>query len=143
MQVFVMLIELDLLLMGCLVLLWALKSEKGTVLVLWLGLLLITVDAVGLNNFVTVHWPECDRLMMTAIISSVDVVACFRKYLVEASMARGLKFFIIIGMMAIMFISNPIQASSQWELVIKIIVPKMTVTRIMTEVMGFISTGRI
>ena len=60
-----------------------------------------------------VHWPECNRLMMTAIISSRDAVACVRKYLVEASMARGLKFFIVIGMMAIISILNPIQASSQ------------------------------
>lgn len=31
----------------------------------------------------------------------------------DASVARGLYFFIMIGMMASMFISNPIQMSSQ------------------------------
>ena len=51
--------------------------------------------------------------MMTAIISNMDVMAFIKKYLVEASMAHRLKFFIIIGMVAIIFISNPIQASSQ------------------------------
>ena len=45
--------------------------------------------------------------------------------------------------MASMFISNPIQASNQWELVITIIVPKSTVVKIMIEIMGFTSTGRI
>ena len=54
-----------------------------------------TVDAVGLNIFVIVHWPEYSKLMMTAIISSMDVVACVKKYLVEASMACGLKFFLL------------------------------------------------
>ena len=53
----------------------------------------ITVDAVGLNTFVMVHWPEQSKLMMTAIISNMGVVACVKKYLVEASMARGLVFY--------------------------------------------------
>ena len=57
--------------------------------------------------------PECSRLMMTAIISNMDAVACVRKYLVEASIARGLKFFIMMGMIAVMCISNLIQASNQ------------------------------
>ena len=30
---------------------------------------------------------------MTAIISNMGVVACVKKYLVEASMARGLVFY--------------------------------------------------
>lgn len=75
--------------------------------------IVISMDAVGLNSFVMVHWPEYIKLIMTAIISNVDAVACVRKYLVEASTARGLGFFIMIGIMAIMFISNPIQANSQ------------------------------
>ena len=50
----------------------------------------------GLKIFVMVHWPEYNRLMITAIISNIDVVACVRKYLVDASRARGLNFFIII-----------------------------------------------
>ena len=53
------------------------------------------MDAVGLNSFVMVHWLECNRLMMTDIISNMDAVACVRKYLVEASMARGLKILLL------------------------------------------------
>lgn len=76
-----------------------------------------------------------------AIMSSMDAVACVRKYLVEASVARGLGFFIIIGMMAIMFISNPIQANNQWELIITIVVPRMRVIRMVIKTGGFISMG--
>lgn len=58
-------------------------------------------------------------------------------------MARGLCFFIIMGIMASMFISNPIQMSSQWELIMTIVVPSITVIRIIIKMIGFISTGRI
>lgn len=63
--------------------------------------------------------------------------------MVDASVARGLCFFIIIGIMASMFISNPIQMSSQWELIMTIVVPSITVIRIIIKMIGFISTGRI
>lgn len=63
--------------------------------------------------------------------------------MVDASVARGLCFFIIIGMMASIFISNPIQISSQWVLIMTIMVPSMTVIRIIIKIVGFISTGRI
>ena len=58
-------------------------------------------------------------------------------------MARGSCFFIIMGIMASMFISNPIQMSSQWELIMTIVVPSITVIRIIIKMIGFISTGRI
>lgn len=58
-------------------------------------------------------------------------------------MARGLCFFIIMGIMASIFISNPIQMSSQWELIMTIAVPSITVIRIIIKMVGFISTGRI
>ena len=48
-----------------------------------------------------------------------------------------------MGMMASMFISNPIHMSSQWELIITMIVPIITVDRIMKKMIGFISTGRM
>ena len=63
--------------------------------------------------------------------------------MVDASVARGLCFFIIMGIMANMFISNPIQISSQWELIMTMMVPSITVIRIMIKMIGFISTGRI
>ena len=58
-------------------------------------------------------------------------------------MARGLCFFIIMGIMASIFISNPIQMSNQWVLIITIMVPSITVIRIIMRIIGFISTGRI
>lgn len=82
-------------------------------------------------------------MIMMAIISSIEAVDWVRKYLVDASVARGLCFFIIIGIIASMFISNPIQMSSQWELIITIMVPSIIVDRIMIKIIGFISTGRI
>lgn len=103
----------------------------------------MSIEATGLNNFITVHWPENIRLIMTAIINNIEAVDWVRKYLVDASVARGLWFFIIMGMMASMFISNPIQMSSQWELIITMIVPIITVDRIIKKMIGFISTGRI
>lgn len=50
---------------------------------------------------------------MMPSIKSMDAVAWIRKYFVEASVARGLKFFIRIGIIASMFISNPIQIINQ------------------------------
>ena len=105
--------------------------------------IVISIEAIGLNSFITVHWPENIRLMMTAIISSIEAVDWVKKYLVDASVARGLWFFIMMGMMASIFISNPIQTSSQWELIMTIIVPSIMVSRIIIKIIGFISTGRI
>ena len=34
----------------------------------------ISIEATELNSFITVHWPENIRLMMTAIISSIEAV---------------------------------------------------------------------
>lgn len=46
-------------------------------------------------------------------------------------------------MMASIFISNPIHVISQWELIITIIVPIITVVKIIERIKGLISTGRI
>lgn len=80
--------------------------------------ILIIVAAVGLNIFVTVHRLEYSKLMIIAIISSMEAVAWVRKYFVAASIARGLMFFINTGIIASKFISNPIQMSSHCELII-------------------------
>lgn len=105
--------------------------------------IVMNIDATGLNSFITVHWPENIRLIITAIISSIEAVDWVKKYLVAASVARGLCFFIMMGMMASIFISNPIQTSSQWELIITMIVPIIIVDRIRMKMIGFISTGRV
>lgn len=103
----------------------------------------IMVEAIGFSILVRVHWPEYSRLIIIANMSSIDAVAWVRKYLVEASMARGLDRFISIGMTASIFISNPIQMRSQCELIITISVPRIIVEEIMIRMRGFISTGRI
>ena len=81
--------------------------------------------------------------MIMAIISNIEAVDWVRKYLVVASVARGLYFFIIMEIIASIFISNLIQMSSQWELIMTIIVPRMIVDRIIIKIIGFISMGRI
>ena len=70
------------------------------------------------------------------------MVACVRNYLVDAPMARGLNLFSMMGIMATVFISNPIQIRNWCELVITITVPDIMVT-IMIKMIGFISIGRI
>ena len=62
--------------------------------------------------------------MVPAKRSVAAAVACVRKYLVVASTARGWWCWAIIGMMARVLISSPIQASSQWELAIVRVVPR-------------------
>lgn len=105
--------------------------------------IVIRMDAVGSNNFMMVHWLECIRLIIIASISNEEAVACVRKYLAEASVARGLGFFIMMGMIAIMFISSPIQANNQWELIVTIVVLRMRVVSRVIETNGLISMGRI
>lgn len=51
------------------------------------------MDAVGLNFFLIFHCPGYIRLTMVAIIKSIGMVACVKKYLVNASMAHGFNFF--------------------------------------------------
>lgn len=104
--------------------------------------MVITVDAIGLGIIETVQCPECSRLIIMPSIRSMDAVACVRKYFVEASMARGLNFFIRIGIIASIFISKPIQIMSQWELNKTIMVPRTMVDVIMIRMGGLISTGR-
>lgn len=50
------------------------------------------MDAVGLNFFLIVHCPGYIGLTMVAIIKSIGMVTCVKKYLVNASMAHGLNF---------------------------------------------------
>lgn len=73
----------------------------------------IMFDVIGCGVFSTVHWPVSSRLIMIPSMRSMDAVAWARKYFVDASMVRGLKLFIRTGIMASIFISNPIQIISQ------------------------------
>jgi hypothetical protein len=82
-------------------------------------------------------------LITIAISSSIDAVACVMKYLVAASVDRGLPLLINRGMNANILISKPAHIISQWVLVIVIIVPIITVGKIINLAVGLISTGRI
>lgn len=103
----------------------------------------IIMDVVELDIFITDHCPEYIRLIIMASISSIEAVAWVKKYFVAASIDRGLKFFIRMGITANIFISNPIHTISQWELIITITVPIIIVKQIVHITIGFISTGRI
>ena len=59
--------------------------------------IVMSIDAVGLNNFIMVHLPENIKLMIMAIISNIEAVDWVKKYLVDASVARGLYFFYYNG----------------------------------------------
>ena len=52
--------------------------------------IVIRIDAVGFVMLVIVHWPEYIKFMMIANIRIIDAVAWVIKYLVEASIERGL-----------------------------------------------------
>ena len=59
------------------------------------------------------HCPEDHALAMLEKSSRAEAVACTRKYLIVASMARGWCDLAIMGMMARVLISSPTQAISQ------------------------------
>lgn len=70
------------------------------------------------------HCPVSQALVVLANRSMAAAVAWVRKYLVVASTARGWWCWARRGRIARVLISRPIQASSQWELVNVIVVPK-------------------
>lgn len=105
--------------------------------------IVIIMDAVGLISFIIDQWPVNNRLVIAAIIRSMDAVAWVRKYFVAASVDRGLCSFVNRGIMASIFISNPTQIINQCELVMTIRVPENIVANTSDRVMGLISTGRI
>lgn len=69
--------------------------------------------------------------------------ACARKYLVEASTARGWWCCAIRGRIASVLISRPIHASSQWELIKVKAVPKPRLDNRMVITYGLIGKRRI
>lgn len=105
--------------------------------------IVIMIDAVGLISFMIDQWPEYNKLIIAAIIRSIDAVACVRKYFVAASVDRGLCSFVNSGIIANIFISNPTQVINQCELVITIKVPEIIVVSTNDRVRGLISTGGV
>lgn len=86
--------------------------------------MVIIVDGTGWVICWSSHCPVSHALVVLANRSIAAAVACVRKYLVVASTARGWWCWVIIGMMARVLSSRPIQATSQCELVAVIRVPK-------------------
>lgn len=84
-------------------------------------------DGSWLAVFVIIQCPDSRLLRVIAIIRIMDAVDCIRKYLVAASVERGLVFLIKIGMKASMFISRPAQARNQCELSSVVSVPVIIV----------------
>lgn len=81
------------------------------------------VQAMGWERWEISHCPSIHALVVLANRSMAAAVACVRKYLVVASMARGWCWRAIRGMMARVLISRPIHARSQWELAKVRVVP--------------------
>ncbi|WP_337904971.1 hypothetical protein, partial [Mesomycoplasma ovipneumoniae] len=101
--------------------------------------IVMSMEAIGLNSFITVHWPENMKLMIMAIINSIEDVDWGRKYLVDASVARGLCFYIIRGIRESRIILNQIQKSNKRWLIITIKVASKTVIRRIMRIIGDIS----
>lgn len=60
-----------------------------------------------------VHWFVIQALLMMANMSIMEAVDCVRKYLMADSVARGWLGYVIMGIIANVLISRPIQATSQ------------------------------
>lgn len=78
-----------------------------------------------------------------AIIKIIDAVAWIIKYLVAASVDRGLLLDVNRGIIANMLISKPIHINIQWLLNIVVNVPRITVKYSRVSAVILISTGRI
>lgn len=74
-----------------------------------------------------VHNPSCLKLMIMASSRIIEAVACVRKYLVAASVDRGLELLSISGIRASKFISRPTHITNRLELDIVIIGPAIMV----------------
>lgn len=92
-------------------------------------------------SWVMSHCPVNHALIMLEKSSSVEAAACVRKYLVVASIARGWWDFEIMGRMARVLISSPVQAIAQWLLVIVIVVPRARLVIEISFAKGLISRG--
>lgn len=101
------------------------------------------VHEILLDICVMSHWPSVQALVMLENRISVEAVACVRKYLVAASIARGWCCLAINGTMAKVLISNPVQARIQWLLEIVSNGPVIKLSVIIMCACGFISIGGI
>lgn len=88
------------------------------------------------------HCPVLHALVILAKSTRAEAAACTRKYLIEASMARGWWDFEMSGIMARVLISSPVQAIIQWLLEIVMVVPRRRLRKEISFACGFISRGR-
>lgn len=70
-----------------------------------------------------VHSPSCLKFIRMERRRIIEAVACVRKYLVAASVERGLELLAISGMRASKFISSPTHIANRLELIMVIIGP--------------------
>lgn len=89
------------------------------------------------------HCPSVQAFMILENRMSVEAVACVRKYLVAASIARGWCCLAINGMMARVLISKPVHARIQWLLDIVSSGPIIRLEVMITLAYGFISGGGV
>ncbi|MGL5702157.1 MAG: hypothetical protein ACRCW5_03285 [Cetobacterium sp.] len=87
------------------------------------------VEAMGCERLLISHSPVIHAFVVAANKIIAAAVAWVRKYLVVASTARGWCCCAIKGRIAMVLISNPIQASSQWELAKVKVVPRPKLER--------------
>lgn len=83
----------------------------------------VIVMTVLLVSGWNVHKPSCLKFIRIEKSKIIEAVACVRKYLVAASVERGLELLIISGMRASRFISRPIHMTNRLELDMVIIGP--------------------
>lgn len=98
-------------------------------------------EDVGWVNWVMSHCPVCQALIVLENKIRAEAVACTRKYLIAASIARGWWVFEMRGMIARVLISSPVQAVIQWLLEIVIVVPSRRLRMEINFACGLISRG--
>lgn len=103
----------------------------------------ISVFDVWLSRSRMFHCPVVWALSELENKIMADAAACVRKYLVEASVARGWWIFEMTGRMARVLSSSPIHASSQWWLDMVMIVPMARLIIRMVRMVGLIGKGRV
>jgi len=87
----------------------------------------VVVMMVLLVSGWNVHTPSCLKFIRMERRRIIEAVACVRKYLVAASVDRGLGLLTISGTRANRFISRPIHMVNRLELSMVIIGPVMIV----------------
>lgn len=100
-------------------------------------------EAQELSICIMVHWLVDNALIIIENIIIIDAVAWVIKYLIADSVFRGWCGYVIIGIMASVLISKPIQVAIQWLLRSVVDVPNKRLNVIIINTYGDISMGRV